>query len=164
MVNLENPFGKVHSKMVAARLALISQLAKFTHDELTIVPETEEWSALEVAHHVYLADGEALEQIHLVQDEENPLLPAFSEVLPSRMHQAEPPVSLEAVMAGMAARREELFEYLSALPPENWERPFRHVDKGQLKFSQLANMFSEHDQIHARQLAELKLSITPVQP
>lgn len=164
MATLENPFEKVRQKMVAARLEVMSQLAKFGHDELTFSPTPGEWSALLLAYHMYVADGLALEQMRLVQEEENPLVADLAEETPRQTRATEPPASLEAVLGGMAARREEIFEYLSSLPPTAWERPFRHPQWGQLKFYQMVNILPQHDQIHAKQLAELKAAISPVQP
>lgn len=163
MATLENPFGKVHPKMLAARLELIGQLAKFTRDELSTPPAPGEWSALEIAYHVYQADGNALEQLHQVQEEDNPLIAIPPEGITGQTNEPEPPFSLEAILAGMAARREELFEYLNALPPEAWDRPFRHPTWGQLKFYQMVNILPQHDQTHAQQLTELKTAIAPVQ-
>jgi hypothetical protein len=160
MASLENPFEKVRPKMVAARLELMSGLAKFTSKELTLTAGESEWSALVIAHHIYLNDGEALVQMRRVQEEENPLVVALDEEIPRRTRESEPPVSLEAVLGGMAARREELFEYLSTLLPENWERPYRHPEQGQLKFYQMVNVLPLHDQMHARQLANLKAALS----
>jgi hypothetical protein len=156
MASLENPFEKVRRKMVAARIEFMAQLAKFSKEELEQVPAEDEWSPLTLAHHLYIADGLALEQMQLVQNEENPLVTATEEETPHLTNASEPPVSLDAVLAGMAARREEIFEYLSALPPENWERPFRHPNWGQLKFYQLVNILPMHDKQHAQQLVEIK--------
>ena len=164
MALLENPFEKVRPKMVAARLELMSQLAKFGPRELRSTPQPDAWSALVIAHHVYITDGLSLELMHRVQDEENPLLNAPDEEAPRRTRASEPPISLDAVLGGMAARREELFEYLSSLSPDAWERPFRHPSWGQLKFYQLANILPEHDRLHAQQLADLKMAIAPAQP
>ena len=163
MATLENPFEKARQKMVAARLELMSQLAKFGADELARTPDADEWSALMLAYHVYIADGLALEQMHKVQEEENPLVEVLDEETPRRTREGEPPASLEAVLGGMAARREELFEYLSSLSPVDWERPFRHPQWGQLKFYQMVNILPQHDQLHARQLSDLKAAITPAQ-
>jgi DinB superfamily len=163
MAALEKPFEKVRPKLVAARVELISQLAKFTPDELTIVPASGEWSALVIAHHTYIADGVTLEQMRRIQNEENPEVSASDEEAPRLTRESDPPASFEAVLAGMAARREEIFEFLSALAPEAWERPFRQPNWGQLKFYQLVNILPQHDQMHARQLAELKAAISPVQ-
>ena len=156
MATLENPFEKVRPKMVAARIEFMGQLAKFSNDELTRQPAGDEWSPLQLAHHLYISDGLALEQMQLVQDEDNPLVVDVTEEAPSRTRSSEPPVSLEAVLAGMAARREELFEYLASLPANAWERPLRHPNWGQLKFYQLVNVMPTHDRMHAQQLTEIK--------
>ncbi len=156
MATLENPFDKVRRKMVEARIEFMGQLAKFKNDELTRQPGENEWSPLQLAHHLYIADGLALEQMQVVQNEDNPLVTAAEEEAPLRTRASEPPVSLDAVLAGMAARREELFEYLARLPADAWERPCRHPSWGQLKFYQLVNVLPVHDRMHAQQLADIK--------
>jgi hypothetical protein len=156
MATLQNPFDKVRPKMVAARIEFMGQLATFSNDEIARKPGEEEWSPLQLAHHLYIADGLALEQLQLVQNEDNPLVANVGEEAPRRTRSSEPPASLDAVLAGMAARREELFEYLASLPADAWERPFRHHDWGQLKFYQLVNVLPAHDQVHAQQLTDIK--------
>lgn len=156
MTTAERPFEKVRRKMVAARIEFMGQLAKFSNDELTMQPGEGEWSALQLANHIYIADGFVLEQMQIVQSEDNPLVVDGTKEAPRRTHASEPPASLEAVLAGMAARREEIYEYLSTLPDEAWERPFRHPEWGDRKFYQLANVLPTHDQIHTQQLADIK--------
>src|SRR5437588_12457523 len=156
MATLENPFEKVRSKMVAARIEFMGKLATFSKDEITREPGEDEWSPLQLANHLYIADGLALEQMQLVQNEDNPLLTNLEEDTPRLTRASEPPVSLDAVLGGMAARREELLEYLSDLPTEAWERPFRHPNWGQLKFYQMVNILPVHEQMHAKQLMEIK--------
>jgi len=161
MATVENPYEKVRRKMVAARVEFMGQLAKFSNDELSKKPAEDQWSALELANHLYTADGLALEELRLVQSEENPMVLPAEEEAPRRTRASSPPTSLDAVLAGMAARREELFEYLSTLPPDTWERPFRHPTWGQLKFYQLVNILPVHDQTHAQQLVAIKEKIKP---
>ncbi len=156
MIAQERPFDRARRKIVVARLEFIGQLAKFSRDELSKVPAEGEWSPLELAHHLYVADGLALEQMRLVQEEDNPLIAPVEEEAPRRTRASAPPASLESVMAGMAARREEIFEYLSQLPDEAWERPFHHHLWGQGKFYQLVNVLPRHDQQHARQLVDIR--------
>jgi hypothetical protein len=160
MATVENPFEKVRPKMVAARVEFMEQLAKFSKDELTSQAAEDEWSPLQLAHHLYIADGLALEQMRIVQNEDNPLVIAAEEETPILTRASEPPVSLDAVLAGMAARREEIFEYLASLPVDAWERPFRHPNRGQLKFYQLVNILPAHDHMHAEQLTDIKASIS----
>lgn len=156
MATLENPYEKVRSKMVAARLEFMKQLARFNKNELKQQPVGDEWSPLQLAHHLYIADGLALEQMKRVQTEDNPLIVALEDETPRQTIASEPPASLDAVLAGMAARREELFEYLAGLPAESWERPFRHPKAGERKFYQMVNILPFHDQMHAQQLAGIK--------
>jgi hypothetical protein len=156
MATLENPFDKVRPKMVAARVEFIGQLATFSKDEINRKPGDEEWSPLQLAHHLYIADGLALEQLQLVQNEENPLIADVGVEAPQRTRVSEPPASLDAVLGGMAARREELYEYLAGLPLDAWERPFRHQSWGELKFYQLVNVLPAHDRTHAKQLTDIK--------
>ncbi len=157
MATVENPYDKVRRKMVAARIEFMGQLAKFSKEELTKAPaDGSEWTPLQIAYHLYIADGLALEQMQLVQNEDNPLVTATEEETPRRTRAAEPPASLDAVLAGMAARREEVFQYLSELPVDDWERPFRHPTWGQLKFYQMVNILPQHDKMHTQQLADIK--------
>jgi hypothetical protein len=156
MATVDNPFEKLRSKMVSSRIEFMSQLAKFSNDELTKRLTAEEWSPLQLAHHLYIADGLALEQMQQVQNEDNPLLVDSTEAAPQRTREADAPVSLGAVLAGMAARREEIFTYLSTLPVANWERPMRHPAWGEIKFYQLVNVLPQHDMQHARQLSGMK--------
>lgn len=156
MTMVEQPFEKVRRKMVTARVEFIGQLAKFDKDELAQAPAEGEWSPLQIAQHLYVGDGLALEQMRLVQEEDNPLVVAVEEETPRRTREAEPPISLDSVLAGMAARREEVFEYLSQLPTEAWERPFRHPRWGDRKFYQLVNVLPAHDQLHTQQLISIR--------
>ena len=105
METVENPYDKVRRKMVAARIEFMSQLAKFNQDGLKKQPTEGEWSPLELAHHLYIADGLALEELKRVQNEDNPMVVATEEEAPRLTRASEPPVSLDAVLAGMAARR-----------------------------------------------------------
>lgn len=157
MATVENPFDKVRRKMVAARLEFIGQLAKFNSEELARNPAGEdEWTPLQLAHHLYIADGLALETMQQIQNEDNPLIADLGEETPRRTRAAEQPTSLDAVLGGMAARREELFQYLSELPNDAWERPLRHPTYGHLKFYQVVNIVAAHEKMHAEQLAGIK--------
>jgi hypothetical protein len=157
MATVENPFDKVRRKMVAARIEFMGQLAKFSSEELARNPTGEdEWTPLQIANHLYISDGLALEILQKVQNEDNPLVEDLTVETPRLTRNAEPPASLDAVMGGMAARREEIFQYLSELSNDAWERPARHPSFGQVKFYQLVNILPAHEKIHAQQLADIK--------
>ncbi|HEY7416443.1 MAG TPA: DinB family protein, partial [Ktedonobacteraceae bacterium] len=109
MTTAEKPFAKAHRKLVDARIQFLGQLAKFSKAELTQPAQGEEWTPIQVAQHLYIADGLILDELKRVQQEDNPLIAALEEEMSRQINAAEPPVSLDAVMAGMAARREALF-------------------------------------------------------
>lgn len=159
MEDEQNLFEAFRGKLVAARIAFLGQLAKFSREELALSPGKAEWSPIQVAYHLYVTDGETLEQMQRVQSEENPLL-SFAEIeRPAQLGaNTELPATLEAIMAGMAARREELFQFLSTLPRSGWERLYRHPRQGQLNFSQLVQFLVDHDQRHSQHLARIKLA------
>ena len=156
----ESSFAKARRKLVTTRIELMGQLAKFSQEELQQGPTEGEWSPLQIAHHVYITEGLVLERVHRVQDEDNPSLPDASADSPEQQSQlAEPPPSLEIILSGLAARREELFEYLSTLSEDAWTRPFQHPKWGDSKFYQLVNVLPIHDQQHTQQLAEIKAAL-----
>lgn len=153
----ESSFEKVRRKLVAARVQLIGQLAKFSQEELQQSPGEGEWSPLQIAHHVYITEGLVLEQAHRVQDEDNPSLPDVSADSPQQQSElAEQSPSLEIILSGLAARREELLEYLSTLSEEAWTRPFYKAKWGDCKFYQLVNVLPIHDSQHTEQLEKIK--------
>ena len=157
MAMVENPFDKVRRKLVAARIEFMGQLAKFSNEELTRNPAGEdEWTPLQLAYHLYIADGLALETMQKIQEEDNPFIEDLAQETPRLTREAEPPTSLDAVLAGMAARREEIFQYLSELPDDAWERPSRHPAFGEVKFYQVVNILPAHEKMHAQQLADIK--------
>jgi hypothetical protein len=156
MATLEDPFGKVRPKLVSARTEFLSELARFQAVELEQRPAPDEWSALEVAYHLYVVDGLTLQEMRRVQEEDDPELSALETEGPRLTRETARDLSLDAVLAGLAARREEILQFLSGLTPAAWERPCHHHAWGTLKFYQLANVLAQHDRQHARQLVEIR--------
>jgi hypothetical protein len=160
MTTVESSFEKVRPKMVAARIEFMGQLAKFSKAELAQLATHEGYTPLRLAYHLYIADGLALDQMQQVQNEENPLLEDLAVEVPRLLETAEPPASLDAVLGGLVARREEIFEYLKGLPEDAWERPFHTSEQEGCKFYQLVDALPQFDQEHAQQLAVLKAQKT----
>ncbi|HET8910544.1 MAG TPA: DinB family protein, partial [Ktedonobacteraceae bacterium] len=94
MAQVENPLEKVRRKMVNARIEFLGQLAKFSREELQKHPVIGEWSPLELAYHLYIADGLAIEQMRLIQSEDNPQLPALAKLAPTQTNTNDVPDSL----------------------------------------------------------------------
>lgn len=156
MTTVETPYEKVRRKMVAARIEFLGQLAKFSKNELAQQHVEGEWSPLQIAHHLYITDGIALSEMQRIQEEDTPFLEDTGQLAPRATEESEPPVSLDAVLAGMAARREQVFQYLSELSNDAWVRPLRHAAWGDIKFYQFVNVLPTHDKQHTQQLAKMR--------
>ncbi|MBA2681817.1 MAG: hypothetical protein H0U76_25905 [Ktedonobacteraceae bacterium] len=154
MAAIEETFDRVRRKMVTARIEFMSQLATFCKEELAA--SGDEKSPIYISHLLYIIDGLALEQMQRVQQEDDPLLENFAERVPAVVSEVPAPRSLESVLAGMAARREDMFGYLASLSSDAWERPFHQQEWGTRKFYQLVSMLPLYDQQHTRQLVALK--------
>src|SRR5258708_12627206 len=98
MTTVENPYEKVRSKMVTARIEFMGQLAKFSPNELGKQPGIGEWSPLQLAYHLYIADGLALEELKHIQDEDNPLIVATEEEPPHPTNPSAPPAHLHTTL------------------------------------------------------------------
>ncbi len=155
MTAAEDAFDRVRRKMVTARIEFMGQLATFSKEELAALQEGEK-SPIYISHLLYIIDGLALEQMHRVQEEDDPFLENLAERVPEVVHSTPPPQTLDAVLGGMAARREEMFEYLAGLSADAWERPFQQQEWGTRKFYQLVSMLPLYDQQHTHQLQALK--------
>jgi hypothetical protein len=159
MVGNERPFFHVRRKMVVARIEFISRLAAFNKKQLVQPCSDNTLSPLSIAYHLYEVDGLALQHMRVVLAEDDPLLSNVMDV-PLALAETKCEMnSLDAVLAAMAARREELFIFLAALPPSSWLRPFHFADSQQRTLYQLVSMLPLHDQQHARQLAMLKARV-----
>jgi hypothetical protein len=159
---VDHPFEQLRRKLVAARIEFMGQLARFSKAEIAKHISKDEWSPLQVAHHLYVTDGCSLEHLKRVQEEDCPQISGAKDTVTEQIDQAEPPITLDAVLAGMAARREAIFEYLSQVPAEAWERPFQHSVWGELTFKQLVEMLPRHDLEHAEQLADIRAKLAKV--
>jgi DinB family protein len=151
----EGSFEKVRRKLVAARIEFLARLAEFDDNELQQLAPGEQWTPLQLALHIAIAEKLALEQFHRVQNEDNPLIINIGIEAP-RLTELAQTTSLQAVLATMESQRTTLFAFLSQLPPEAWERPLRHEEWGQLKFYQAVNVLPIHERQHVQQLETIK--------
>jgi DinB superfamily len=156
MVTENSAFARAQRKMVAARIEFLAALARVQSTELAVVPTGEEWSPLQIAYQLSITDGLALEQMHRIQEEDNPHIVNITEITPHISKSVLTSLSLASVLATMTAQREATFRYLSGLPESAWERCFQHEQWGQSKFYQFVNLLSLHDKMATRQLETIR--------
>ena len=151
----KSAFARAQRKLVAARIEFLAALARIQPAEISITPIEEEWSPLQIAYHLSITDGLALEQMRRIQEEDNPQIVNITEVAPHIPTDGSNPLSLASVLATMTAQREAIFRYLSNLPEAAWERTFQQEQWGQRKFYQFVNMLPLQDKMATRQLGTI---------
>jgi uncharacterized damage-inducible protein DinB len=115
-------------------------------------PQAEGWSSREAVSHLAACDAPFRARFERIIAEANPLLPYFGPdiAVPRR----DLPVTDS--IARLRQSRAELIQFLSALPPEAWERPAVHATLGPTTFAlQVQNMIN-HDADHLGQLMDLR--------
>lgn len=112
----------------------------------------EDWSVVEVVCHLRDAEENALERMHTMRDQDNPLLPAFDQerwaeergYAQARLHDA---------LSAFCELRAQYVAELVQLPPAQWERTGRHEEQGQITIQAHALHIVSHDCVHLAQIA-----------
>jgi hypothetical protein len=151
----KSAFARAQRKMVAARIEFLAALARMQPAEHSITPTEEEWSPLQIAYHLSITDGLALEQMRRIHEEENPQIVNIAEIAPHIFTSSSSSPSLASILETMTAQRKAIFRYLSGLPETAWERTFQQEQWGQRKFYQFVNMLPLQDKMATRQLGTL---------
>lgn len=149
-------FTRAQRKMVAARIEFLAALARIQPADLSVTPTEEEWSPLQIAYHLSITDGLALEQMHRIQEEDNPQIANIADIALHILTNSSSHLSLVSILATMTAQREAIFRYLSNLPETAWERSFQQEQWGLRKFQQFVNLLPLQDKMATRQLGTWK--------
>jgi uncharacterized damage-inducible protein DinB len=115
-------------------------------------PGQDEWSIVEVVAHLADVEERAIQRIHRIMAETEPLL--------ERMQPAQLAVErgyrqqkLSELMPRFEQLRQERLRLLESLPAEAWERTARHVEHGTMTLYQLTVHMCQHDVTHLAQIA-----------
>lgn len=115
-------------------------------------PESEIWSARETVSHLAACDTPFQQRFNRILEFDNPLLPYFG----PEVAQPRRDIPVAESVAQLRQSRAALTRFLSALPPEMWERPAVHETLGPTTLAlQVQNMVN-HDADHLGQLMELR--------
>ena len=152
----KSAFARAQRRMVAARIEFLAALARIQPADLSIVPIEEEWSPLQIVHHLSVTDSLALEQMRRIQEEESSQIVNIAEVALNILTNSSSSLSLASLLATMTAQREAIFLYLFNLPEAAWERSFQQEQWGQRKFYQFVNMLPLQDKMATRQLETIR--------
>jgi uncharacterized damage-inducible protein DinB len=132
---------------------LLRTLTRTVDDEQARqAPGDEEWSIVEVVAHLADVEDRAIQRIHRIVTETEPVL--------ERMQPAQLAVErgyrqqrLSEVIPRFEQLRQERLRLLESLPAEAWERTARHVEHGVMTLYQLTVHMCQHDVTHLAQIA-----------
>lgn len=112
----------------------------------------EGWSVVEVMCHLRDAEERAVERVRLMRTEDNPVLAGYDQDawVTERNYAAQ---DLHEALAAYIRFRQQHIEELSALSPDEWERPGRHEEQGNITIATHTLHIVAHDSQHAAQLA-----------
>lgn len=159
MMTEESLFVRTQRKMVTARIHFLARLTRFQPAALSISPIMDEWSPLQIAYHLSIIDTLALEQMHTIQEEDNPYIENLAELayhIATAGISSDPP-SLTTVLATMTSKRTAMFRYLATLPDSAWDRTFQYEQWGRRKFYQFVNILHLFDKMSTSQLETQRL-------
>ena len=112
----------------------------------------ENWSVIEVLCHLRDAEERNLERVQLMRTQDNPLLEAYDQDQWARERNYAAARLDEALDAFLKFRALTLYE-LAALTPQEWGRPGRHSEMGQMDLINYIHHLVSHDAIHLAQIA-----------
>lgn len=112
----------------------------------------EGWSVVEVMCHLRDAEERSCERVRLMRTEDNPLLSGYDqdEWAKERDYAAQ---DLRQALDDYVRFREQHIKELAALSPQDWERPGRHEEQGDITIAAHTLHIVAHDAQHAAQLA-----------
>ncbi len=112
----------------------------------------ENWSVVEVVCHLRDADEISVQRTEAMRDQDNPLIVGYDQEALARERNYRA-ADLRSALAGFITFRKRHIAVLSALTPEQWERPGRHNEFGNITIFALAIHNASHDAIHCAQIA-----------
>ncbi len=114
-------------------------------------PEPDEWTPLEVVHHLRQSEREVQRpRLQRILAEENPFLPTPPE--PFRTNSLTLTETAEQIAADFWRERSQTLAFLEQLPLEAWSRPARHAIFGPTTLLEMAHFTARHDRLHLNQL------------
>ncbi len=116
-------------------------------------PDPNEWTPLEVVHHLRESEREVQRpRLLRIAREENPFLAPPPE--PFRPNTVTLTESAQQIAADFWRERAQTLTFLENLPPEAWRRTARHAIFGPTTLLEMAHFTARHDHLHLNQLCQ----------
>ena len=148
-------FERLYQDLAHGAEIIRALLLGVTQDEARVRPDPESWSILEVACHLYDEEREDFRPrldgiLHRPADKWAPIDPG-SWIVGRGYNQRD----LGETLAGFLAERERSLAWLKSLSAPDWEAEYSD-QHGTMKAGELLAAWVAHDNLHTRQLVELR--------
>lgn len=119
----------------------------------------ENWSVVEVICHLRDAEEISIQRTLAMRDQDNPLIIGYDQEALARERKYHE-TNLQSALAGFIAFRQRHLDVLAGLIPEQWDRPGRHNEFGNINIFAFAVHKASHDAIHCAQIARQLTSVS----
>jgi hypothetical protein len=145
---------QVHT--LAATPAIFESMLKLaTAAQFSWRPSAERWSIAEVLAHLVDVEVRNLRcRVRKIAEEDNPTFPSYDQMEESAKGTYSGRDGREQ-LERFRQERERSLVFLDQLPAAAWERTGRHPEVGEIRLSQVLNLWAFHDLGHTKQIAEL---------
>jgi hypothetical protein len=128
-------------------------LGNVTHEQaFTAKGGDEGWSVVEVICHLRDAEEIAVQRIEAMRDHPNPAIAGYDQEALARQRNYAT-ADLRLALGDFVRFRQQRIAILTALTPEQWERPAQHSEVGRITILEYCMHMTAHDAVHCAQIA-----------
>jgi hypothetical protein len=111
----------------------------------------DEWNSREIVHHLGDSEMNAASRIRMLVAEEEPLIVGYNERRwTDILYTAERPI--EPSLAAFKAARDATLPLLERMTDEDWARPGKHTQRGDMTAETWLEWYGPHAHVHADQI------------
>ncbi|MDW8300269.1 MAG: HAD hydrolase-like protein [Anaerolineae bacterium] len=144
---------QVMPRLLGNTAALFGMVASAPPQVWHMRPDPEEWTPLEIVHHLRESERDVQRpRLRRIAEEDNPFLPAPPQ--PFRPNSVQLTETAQEIAADFWRERAQTLAFLEQLPSETWSRPARHAIFGPTTLLEMAHFTARHDRLHLTQLCQ----------
>ncbi len=126
-----------------------------TEDEKSFKPAPDKWSIKEIINHLCDSEIMAVTRLFRIATEDNPLLLAYNQNLWAQtFHYGEIDDELALLIYGLLRNR--TYQIIYKLQPEVWAKKAKHSERGDVTFFDMLKFYTEHSELHLKQIQEVR--------
>jgi hypothetical protein len=127
--------------------ALAKVVTRLSGPQLDTPYRTEGWTLRQVVHHIADSHMNAYVRYRLALTEEEPVIKPYDEAAWARLSDAQDG-PIDVSMALLSALHTRWVALMRTLKPSQWERTFRHPERGRVRLDQTLAMYAWHGRHH----------------